>query len=71
MSPAAVDFLPGFQALHRELASSSSRGQFRLIPEANHLSLLTDESQARQTSAAILDVGREVRATRMSGAVSP
>ncbi|OJT16889.1 hypothetical protein BO221_48245 [Archangium sp. Cb G35] len=71
MSPAAADFLPGFQALHRELASLSSRGQFRLIPEANHLSLVTDESHARQTSAAILDVVRQVRATRMSGAASP
>ncbi|MFE8601958.1 alpha/beta fold hydrolase [Archangium violaceum] len=71
VSPSGAEFLPTFQALQREMVSLSSRGQYRIIPEANHLSLLTDESQARQTSAAILDVVREVRATRMSGAASP
>ncbi|WPB79151.1 alpha/beta hydrolase [Archangium violaceum] len=71
VSSAGAELIPAFQALHREMVSLSSRGQYRIIPEANHLSLLTDESQARQTSAAILDVVREVRATRMSGAASP
>ncbi|WP_052517910.1 alpha/beta hydrolase [Archangium violaceum] len=71
MSPSGAEFLPAFQALQREMVSLSSRGQYRIIPEANHLSLLTDATQARQTSAAILDVVREVRATRMSGTASP
>lgn len=68
---AGAELLPAFHAMHREMVSLSSRGQYRLIPEANHLSLVTDESHARLTSAAILDVVQQVRAPQVAGAASP
>lgn len=68
---AGAELLPAFHALHREMVSLSSRGQYRLIPEAHHISLVTDESHARKTSAAILDVVQQVRATPVAGAASP
>jgi pimeloyl-ACP methyl ester carboxylesterase len=67
----APELLPAFHALHRETVSLSSRGEYRLIPEANHISLLTDQAHARQTSAAILDVVLKVRAPSVAGAASP
>ncbi len=71
MSPAGAELLPTFQTLHREMVSLSSRGQYLLIPEASHLSLVTDASHARRTSAAILEVVQQVRATPVAGAASP
>ncbi|MFY0529010.1 alpha/beta hydrolase [Archangium gephyra] len=67
----APELVPAFQALHREMVSLSSRGEYRLIPEANHLSLLTDQAHARQASAAVLDVVLQVRAPPVAGAASP
>ncbi|WP_257461542.1 alpha/beta hydrolase [Archangium lipolyticum] len=67
----AEEIVPVFQALHRELVSLSSRGEYRLIPEANHLSLLTEEAHARQTSAAILEVVGKVRTPPVAGEASP
>jgi pimeloyl-ACP methyl ester carboxylesterase len=68
---AGAELLPAFHTLHREMVSLSSRGQYRLIPEANHISLVTDASHARQTSAAILDVVHQVRAPPVAGVASP
>ncbi|MCY1081411.1 alpha/beta hydrolase [Archangium lansingense] len=68
---AGEELLPAFHAMHREMVALSSRGEYRLISEANHISLVTDASHARQTSAAILDVVNKVRASSKAEAVSP
>jgi pimeloyl-ACP methyl ester carboxylesterase len=60
-----------FQALHLELTALSSRGERRIHPEANHVSLLTDETQALETSAAILELVGKVHAPRVSGTTEP
>jgi pimeloyl-ACP methyl ester carboxylesterase len=62
----AVAFVPPFQALHRELAALSSRGEYRVIDEADHMSLLTNEQHARQVSAVILELVEKVEAPRVS-----
>jgi len=60
-----------FHALHLELTTLSSRGERRIHPEANHVSLLTDETRALETSAAILELVGKVHAPRFSGTTEP
>jgi pimeloyl-ACP methyl ester carboxylesterase len=68
---APQELIQTFQGLHRELAALSSRGEHRILAGANHLTLLTDETRARETSAAILDVVGKARATPVSGTTTP
>jgi pimeloyl-ACP methyl ester carboxylesterase len=69
--PSAVDFLAPFQALHEELTALSSRGEHHFIPEADHMSLLTNEQHARKTAAAILSLVEKVQAPRVSVPTGP
>lgn len=53
-----------FQDLHREMAHLSTRGSHQIIPEAEHLNMVTRRESARRLSRAILELVRTHEGSR-------
>jgi hypothetical protein len=62
---------PGWLKLQDELATLSSNSMHRVVKEATHTSLVYDRSDARMTSAAIVEVAAAVRNDRPLACKNP
>jgi pimeloyl-ACP methyl ester carboxylesterase len=55
---------PGMKGLQRELVAHSTNSRFEVVPEADHLSIVTDEEHAAVISAAITELIATAQASR-------
>lgn len=60
----AQAYLSIFSELHAQYAALSSRGRQVILPKASHMSLVYDESNARDVVKSILEVVQESRGSR-------